>query len=438
MTASAQQEFIAGSSNIHLRTHNVCWFHGEIAAFEGTSSGMHAYLKTSCAGDYNNYQLIDSLLTFQRINFLEFDEMESTLIKNKLICLGNQSMLISYMLGYTQINCSSLVLIPADTLLTDSISDVQVFDDNIFLIRSSSTSNNVIQYDSVFNQINALTLNTTPQLLNVYYSFAYIVGVNNNNQITITTINCSNFQIVGDTVLGALHNKPFTLDGTGNILFSQPGDSMVSAYNLFQRNNSILFHGSGAQVSTWNGGELNFQPVSDSTGLDKQIIVIQNTGQNIRTTFQINKRLQFLDNPAHNYYGWNYTYAMEENNDSICYVYNPWFYNLTDSFPLSSKPTHFVLDFRCPHTSVPETDSRIHWKIYPNPTSHLSFLEAGGLKCEMDYKLDIIDQEGAIHFERTIQAKMLIELPTANLKPGIYFVRIHTTDRPYVQKIVKM
>jgi hypothetical protein len=64
-------------------------------------------------------------------------------------------------------------------------------------------------------------------------------------------------------------------------------------------------------------------------------------------------------------------------------------------------------------------------------------IKASGLICGRDYKMDIVDLNGKIMLEKTIHAKMSLEIPLSALSPGVYLFRIHTRKGFVSERVIK-
>jgi DNA-directed RNA polymerase subunit L len=83
-----------------------------------------------------------------------------------------------------------------------------------------------------------------------------------------------------------------------------------------------------------------------------------------------------------------------------------------------------------PASSI-EEGTRIHFSLYPNPTTDYVNIDAQG---ENITHIEVLDQKGLLMFSSTDNAK---QLDIAHLSAGIYFIKIQTERGVGVRKLIK-
>jgi hypothetical protein len=434
--------------DLNIVVSNMCEYYSLMMVCEGDSNtGMHPVLaSTNCWASH--YTFYDSLLLFKDTKILTFANYGAAPYGFQKMFVANETTIISFETTYINYSCDSIVISPQDTLVTDSIISGEAYsNDYLAVIRNSSTSDNFYVYDVNLSYLFSLHLNMTPKFLSVNQSaaFAAVVGINQNNETVLNLIDVPSQQIIKDTILGTVASKPASLRAQTNkaYIISQPRDSVVNfiqySYVTGVLDSMKLYSGSGVNTDAWDSYRYHFQPKADFSGnnYDYKILVLNIFNMTV-DTFDIAKRLKLLAETAGvSYNDYPLKIGVDSLNPNVAYFYYDSNYTLADSINTPSPPELFAGDFRCPVKISEYDDSKVQWKVYPNPTGDNIKLSASGLICGREYNLDIIDEMGKVVYQTTTHAKTTVVLPTSNFDPGIYFVRIHTLNGPVVQQIIK-
>ncbi|MEO8088569.1 MAG: T9SS type A sorting domain-containing protein [Bacteroidota bacterium] len=442
-------------ADINVVLNNVCEYYSQVILCNGNaSSGIHPSLGCGhCLYD-PHYTHYDSLMLMDDIKFLEMPDNGAGPWSTKPMYIGNSNTVLSYHVTYGNYDCDTMFFYPNDTLHSDSIASIRLFsyDNKLALIRISATTQNFFVYDSTLSLDFSLHLNMVPLFLSLpsYPAFAGVIGVNQNYETVLNIIDLTLQMVVKDTVLGPAARKPFLFNYLSQqqlLLASQPGDSVTNIIKYDFQNDVLAIATaspySGINSGTWENSKFHFQPMSDTSvnAYDRQVLVFDASTMMLSGTYNINKRLKTLAYPVNpNVFYFQYMYAVPDSLSSstgLVYIYYTNNYMLADSFETSKNPVYFMNDYRCPVKVSEYDDSKVEWKVYPNPSSGDFKLSASGLICGRDYKIDIADEFGKIIYETTAHAKMTITLPTSDFKAGIYFVRIHTLKGYITQEIIK-
>ncbi len=433
--------------DVNVSLNNVCEIWGQLIICNGNdTAGIHPNLGIlNCNWDFKH---IDSLVP-DSIEFLEFADYAITPWDTKIMFLGNSNVILSYDMTYGNHYCDTLMISPKDTLYTDSVNAIRITPsmDGLAMLRSTSLTPNFIFYDTSLSVVFSLQLNMVPLLISIpgYSLGAAVVGVNQNNETVLNIIDLDLHQVVKDTILGPMAANPYTLSFVyPNLqLASSPGDSIttITKYSIQTGSitNAIAFSGSGINVADWEGHNLHFQPLSDTSlnALHRQVMVYNCSTMAITGTFQIDKRLKILRYPVNLGQYYYYMFAVSDSVPDVMYIYDYYNYNFQDSVITAFNPGLFLGDLRCPVRVDEYDDSMVDWTLFPNPSTGDFSLSASGLICGREYKMDIVDGNGKILYENTVHAKMTVTLPTAHFESGIYYVRIHTLKGFITQEIIK-
>ena len=449
MNAQSDVVHAPSGTRLNLFIHNVCEYYDQLVICNGDSSqGTHPSMGLIDCG--TTYIHEDSLSVFTKVKYLAMGDESPQSFEQKLFCVGDDNRLLSYRIGYSGGSpCNSTVIVPADTLLSDSIAGCKIFYSTIAAIRSSSTTNNFILYDTTLSSpVYAILLNMTPVMIAGYsYNvYAAVIGVNQTNQTVLNVINMQTQTIVKDTVLGPLFTKPLSMDfSTNQVVFlaAEPGDSIVSVLKYNPQTGidtaAVVYPASGAHVVAWVNGILHFQPEQDasSNGYDKQVFLFDAYNMQPLNNYNINKRLSKLVHSANSNVGYYpYMTLVEDSALSKVFLYSTNNYSIIDSVTTAMNPEFFRSDFRCPVSIDEYDDSWVEWKVFPNPTANNINIMAAGLICGRDYKIDIVDSNGKVKYESIVHAKMTLTLPIEKFPAGTYFVRIHSLKGFVTKKII--
>ncbi len=433
------------NADINVVVNNFCEYFAQIIICNGADSlGIEPSLGSGNCPFDPRYTHYDSLYSISGVKFLEQADDGSTPWSTKPLFIGNETTILSYNTTYGNYWCDTIFISPNDTLHSDSIAGIQVWPwTGLIVIRNTSSSPNFLLYDTTFSLVFSLQLNMRP----VFLSGSSVIGINQNNETVLNIIDLFSQQVELDTIMGVAAQNPFSFKYISSqqlLLASQPGDSMVCITKYNYSGNVLvsdtLFTGSGINVGTWEGPNFHYQPHLDTSanGFDRQVIIYNCNNMVQSGVFNIDKRLKKLVYPAATYYnGYPYVNVVTDSLPTKVYAYQSSDYLLADSFETGLNPSLFSCDFRCPVKVTEYDDSKVEWKVYPNPSTGDFKLTASGLICGRDYKIDIIDEQGKVIYETTARAKMTLVLPTSRYKAGIYFVRIHTLKGYITQEIIK-
>jgi hypothetical protein len=439
-TTSAQEKTFnsPAGSKINLFVRNVCSDLTQAIVCDGDSTNnIHPTFGTLDCSVYL-YEFHDSLLAFKSVKFFDFDQEGASQWTSKLLSLGNDSLILNYHLSYPSGNCINVNLSPVDTILTDSIADLNVMQDRLIYIRKTNIGNN---FHCVFITPFNLHLDFTPIAVStkIFSDKSAVVGVNQSNEIELAIIDLNMGSILKDTILSSQMKNVNSIKFDNDIyIASSPGDTLSNllTYDISQNTYTIqnIYSGSGIKVFCWGDQGFYFQPISDTgiNHLETHIFFYDFFNHSV-THNDVNKRLKYMQSNS-----WSYITGTEDIpvTDKI-YFYTSGTLQLFDSTITDLNPKFYRGDLRC-FVKVDEyDDSKVEWQAYPSPTQSNINLIASGLICGRDYKVDIIDLTGKIKYENTIHSKMVVELPTENYPAGIYFIRIHSLKGLIVQKVVK-
>jgi hypothetical protein len=287
-------------------------------------------------------------------------------------------------------------------------------------------------------------VNITPQKLTMTNQNAIIIGIGQNNEPRLNILNLQFGIVTKDTTMSMIAADPRELLSSSNgfQLISSPGDSIITLTNYIINtqilSTTILQPFSGLNTGTFHGSNFDYQQLDDTSGnnFDQKVQRYNTFTMQHDATFDIGKRLRILRYASIESY-YTFIHAVT---DSIpmggVWVYDAFNYTLVDSFATPAPPDFILTDHRCPTAIEEYDDNLVQVTVYPNPTDGIININASGLICERDYKMDITDINGKIIFEKTIRAKTTVEIPLQNIQSGIYFLRIHTRKGLVSEKIV--
>ena len=440
---------LAKEKDLNVAFNNMCEDYGQIIICNGIDSlGIHPDLGSGNCPSYLHYTHYDSLLNFQNAKYLDVVDDMSGPWSVKQMYVGDEHKIVSYYITYGNYYCDTLFIERNDTLESDSINGIGLLNNyNLGLIRNSSVTSNFLVYDSTMALVVSMQLPFTPHFLSYMYQYKVAVfGIDQNGETVLNIIDMSTQSIIKDTLLGPFAANPISIAfGSSHIIIAaQPGDSMVTIvkYNTITDviTSAIAYQGSGTKAFTWAGISFHFQPDQDTSGtLDNQVLEFNCNTMTVINTFNIQKRLRVLSYPVTPGSISNYPYinVVDTGVSDIVYVYWIGTYTQVDFFLTHAQPSLFATDYRCAAKISEYDDSKVEWKVYPNPSMDDFKLSASGLICGRDYKMDIVDGNGKVLYESTVHAKMTITLPTSHFEPGIYYVRIHTLKGFITQEIIK-
>ncbi|HEX5002204.1 MAG TPA: T9SS type A sorting domain-containing protein [Bacteroidia bacterium] len=443
LSTGYSQQVING---ISLRVSNVCEPYGQITGCNPPSgSGASAnFGNGGCIGQ-SAYTLLDSIELPGPMTYFNIDPDQSINTTPKYLCAGDASKLLLYTTYISTQNICDAITAPADTFLLDSIVNAIPTVNLLCIIRSSAITDNFIVFQPPSQvPLFSMTLNMKPGLLAVNFQTAAVAGTDTTGTVRLNTIDLSTGLVTHDTLLGPPADNPVRIENNGTVtIASSPGDTLITAttYNLNTQaiSYSTIYANSGFNTGDFQFGYFHYQPLTDPNGNndDKKVFVYDLFSMTPYNTFNINRRLKHLIFTSSNY-GY-YMHGVEEPPlDNHVLVYNYFNYQPADSFYTPGPADFIVSDFRC-FVSTPEyDDDLVKLKVYPNPTNGMVNVEASGLICGRDYKMELMDNMGKIIVAETIHAKMYLEIPMKELPAGVYFLRIETRRGPVSEKIVKM
>ncbi len=439
----AQENVFKTNSERDIRffVRNICEEFDRIVICNGdSSSSIHPTLGVFGCNSPLTFSQIDSLLLFNNVKYFDIELYGYLPINSKLLCLGNDSLILNYNLNYLgSSGCDSPYVSALDTIFTDSIVGLNVVNNRLVYIRGTSLTNNIFQ---VYGNSFSLHINATPKLISNYT----VIGVNQNNETEMFFMDFANQQIIKDTVLSPQMINPVVVLNSGNKIYivSCPGDTIVNLMTYDYLLNSTIvetiYIGSGINVAAFSNQKFYFQPQLDTSvnHFNRQILAFD-FATHVYTAYSINKRLKELSNPAGGGSYYPYLAAVEDTTvPNKIFLYDSFNFQFYDTLITDLNPKFIISDFRCPVKVAEYDDSQVEWKLFPNPSESEFKLIASGLICGRDYKVDIVDITGQIKFETNVHAKMTVVLPTGQYSPGVYFVRIHTLKGLIVQKVVKL
>jgi|SRR5688572_257723 len=433
---------------LNLMVSNICEFVGQMVVCNGTDSLLVSPSYGSAGNIYApNYVHYDSISVLDNVKYFDVSEDGPQIYVQKLLLMGDENKLITYLTSFTNWGVFDPIILPRDTIVMDSIVDAKIDYNKIMIIRSSSTSDNFIIYDTTSSvPLFSTNVGLTPLLVDITYGQAAIVGLNAANGIQLKIYNTNTFAVTEDTVFGVLAGQPISLKAGNNAVYlvSQPGDSAVymTYFNRITKviTTTSMYSSSGTHAFVWDISNFNFQPESDLTGnnLDTKVIrfepvSMQNTVYNTNRRFH---KLIFAGDASFGYY--DFMHGVEEssmNNKVI--IYTAFNYTELDSFITNNQVDFIKSDFRCPVGLEEYDDSKVSMTVFPNPTSNGITVMAKGLICGRDYKMDLIDLNGKSYYNQVIHAKMSLEILMENLTQGVYILRIYTLRGFVTQKIIK-
>jgi len=449
--ATTTQSTIAQSQveKLNLVVSNVCDYYGQYVVTNGpASSSVTPSLGNAGCVNSSVYAHYDSLQILGEAKFLEVTDDGPNPDRLKFFYVANENMILSYQGTFPTSYCDPIIY-PRDTFLLDSISGMSASPNRLWVIREASSTNNFLVFDTLSTTpIFSINLAMTPKFIEYNYAFVTIVGTGSNNETILKTFDAGTMLQEEDTVLSAMGDNPISILCPGSqIIFvaSQPGDTTLNmtSFNLF--NNTItsanMFSGSGAHAYAWDGNYFHFQPESDPSGnnYDWQIIKYDPTAMQQYAVFNLNQRfhkLIYAGGGGFSYYAYMHC-VLESAINNMVLIYTHYNYMQVDSFQADYQVDLIASDFRCPMSMAEYDDSKIKILAFPNPAGNSITINASGLICGRDYKMDFIDMSGKVWYEKTIHAKMSVEIPLEAMPSGMYILRIHTLQGMVTEKIVK-
>ncbi|MBL0340119.1 MAG: T9SS type A sorting domain-containing protein [Bacteroidetes bacterium] len=437
-----------GSQKLNLVVSNVCDYYGQyIINNDPSTSGIPPLLGNAGCVYASNYVQIDSLQALNRVKYLDVTDDSPNPDRQKLFYVAGDNQMLSFYSSFPVSWCDP-VIVPRDTFLIDSIAGIDANVNRLYVIRSTA-QNNLLLYDTLSTTpITSITVAMTPKFMDVNYIYLAVVGIDGNNNVRLNIFNTNTMSLIEDTVLGTMADNPISLLFAGQqlvYLASQPGDSILNMTKYNRQNNSItastIYSYSGAHAFDWDGSYFHFQPEEDSTGNNFDTHIYKYDLYNMQQYAVYNLGLRFhkliyAGGGGFSYYAFMHGVIESALNGKVM-IYTNFNYSLVDSFQTTYQVDLIASDFRCPVSLEEYDDSKVKILAYPNPTSNSITINASGLICGRDYKMDLIDMHGKIWYQKTIHAKMSIEIPIETMPSGVYILRIHTLKGMVTEKIVK-
>ncbi|REJ81274.1 MAG: T9SS C-terminal target domain-containing protein, partial [Bacteroidetes bacterium] len=364
---------------------------------------------------------------------------------SKRIIIGNENQLSLYDISYPSGWCDSVLITHRANLSSDSVLHASVHYNKNVIIKNSVSSDNFIVYDSLLSTVlYSDNLGMKPVLADYHWAFA-VLGIDSSGAYRFKLIERNNYTTLADTVFGSFLSNPTSIKkvGLGCVIIDQPGDSIARLVQYSSQGgvlqDVIIYPQSDLNVHAFYlDNEVHFQPRVDTTSsmLDRQVMVYNYSNGTYRGPFNVNSRFQLMQSPHKDDHPHIVT-QKDSTDGSIYFLYSSYNWFLQDSGFTAPGTVFYKSDFRCPVKVNEYDDSRIEWKVFPNPSrDHLNFT-VNGLICGREYKFDVVNSQGKVVLEKMVQAKTVHELFLENLKPGIYFLRVHTLNGPVIQKFVK-
>ena len=430
-------------NNVTLRTFNFCQYHADLIICNGDSIQSPSIGWGGCqTGRF--YHKLDSITILDSIYYFDIDHNSSYPTRPEVFCVGNENTVLSFTFHYEFAGfCDTPSITPVDTLILDSIAGVTVGVFNTAVIRKSASTNNFFVYDSsLFNLSYSMQLDMVPLFVESNAPGIYVLGLDSGNYVRLNVFDNDLQMLIKDTLFSYQYSDLIAMKAEYNRIYfvCQPGDSLVKivSYDIFTGafNENIVYNGSGVNTGVWNEYYYIFQPFSDPSGNNQHLEVISvylnNFQQSISNNITTRLDKILITNTDFSIDGiLNLRYA---NDPDKLYVYDI----AMDTLETDPYPVFAVSDLRCTIGIDEYDDSKLDWIAFPNPSGEEINIAAAGLICGKDYKIDIVDLQGNILFNTTVQAKMQITLPMSGFSPGVYFVRIHSLKGLVAKKIVKL
>ncbi len=439
-----------GSQKLNLVVSNVCDYYGQyVISNDPSTSGIPPSLgNAGCVGN-SNYAHVDSLTVLNRVKFLDITDDSPNPDHQKLFYVAGENAILSFYSSFLVTMCDPII-VPRDTFLVDSIVGIDANVNRLYVIRETADTDNFLVYDTLSTTpISSMNLAMTPKFLEVDYINLAIVGIDGNNDVRLKVFNANTMTLIEDTVLGPMADNPISLLFVGQQLIylaSQPGDSILNMTKFNLQNNTItaatMYSFSGAHAYDWDGSYFHFQPEADSSGNNFDTHIYKYDPYNMQQYAVFDPGLRFHKLIYAGGGGWFSYYAymhgvIESALNGHVMVYTNFNYSVVDSFQTNYQVDLIASDFRCPVSLEEYDDFQVKILAFPNPTSNSITINASGLICGRDYKMDLIDMNGKVCYAKTIHAKMSIEIPLETMPAGVYILRIHTLKGMVTEKIVK-
>jgi len=436
----------SGVQKLNLVVSNVCDYYGQYVVCNGPdSSGISPSFGNAQCVYSSNYIHHDSLTVLNKVSIMAVTEDSPNPDDPKLFYIGDKNKLLSYYSSFPVSYCDPVIM-PGDTFLIDSLKAMRAAYNKLFVIRETALSDNFLIYDtSTVVPVASMLLNMTPKFIDYNYNLVAIVGVNAVNEIVLNIINVNTLAVMADTVLGPMAQNPISILFAGSqtvYLASQPGDSVVNMVKYTGTiSASTIYAYSGAHAFAWDGYYFHFQPDSDPSGnnLDSKVIKYDPFNMQQYAVFNTNRRfykLLYGGGGGFSYYAYMHGVIESAANNQVI-IYTHYNYSEEDSFQTNYQVDFIASDFRCPVSLEEYDDSRVKILAFPNPAGNSITINASGLICGRNYKMNLIDVAGKSWYEKSIHAKMSIEIPLETLPAGIYILQIHTLNGIVSEKIVK-
>jgi len=226
-----------------------------------------------------------------------------------------------------------------------------------------------------------------------------------------------------------------------------PGDSLVMLTAINSVDSSILqtpvYLKSGARA-TYNEFQsekrFTFQPISDSpnSDLNKQILILDPINLLV-DTFTLNREVDYFKKPLEAYAGFgsfslNWIAASWQTDQDSVYFgdSSPQSFNLSTN----SNPNYINATFGCWVGINGNELEKIKFNFFPNPASTSVIVHLKGLTKGRIYDLDIIDNNGKLHFTTKLEAYQDIYIPLQDLSKGIYYFKLDTGKNLITKKLI--
>ncbi len=438
-----------GTQKLNLQVSNVCDYYGQyVISNDPSTSGIPPTLGNAGCVYSSNYAHVDSLQVLDRVKYFDVTDDSPNPDRQKLLYVAGDHVLLSFYSSFPLSYCDPII-VPRDTFLIDSISGIDANPNRLYVIRETPFTNNLLVFDTLSNSpIISMNIAMTPKFIDVNYIYLAVVGIDGNNDIRLKVFDTNTMTTLADTILGPMADNPISLlVASWQLIYlaSQPGDSILNMTKYNLQNNSItastIYSYSGAHAFDYDGSYFHFQPEKDSVGNNFDTHIYKYDPYNMQqyAVYDLGVRfhkLIYAGGGGFSYYSYMHGVVESALNGKVM-IYTNFNYSLVDSFQTTYQVDLIESDFRCPVSLDEYDDSKVKILAYPNPTSKNININASGLICGRDYKMDLIDMNGRRWYEKTIHAKMSVEIPLENMPAGVYILRIHTLKGMVTEKIVK-
>ena len=346
----------------------------------------------------NKIYKTDSSLTF--VDSIEFsNSINKVLIVNDTLFTLNDSYLVRM--------DTSLNII--DTIVSSSVDlrNMEYYESDLWIQISSSDSISLIKLQN-FEISDTLT---------------FPILMNNTNFI----VSENNFTFVGNSFTNQIGLCNFNIESSEIKTISLPDielidfdiDSIVIDYYHFQEDSFAMGYRFNTELSIKNNGEETIKTLAVYSDL--------HGGENCTQNYFYQKftGLEILSGQT---YTLNLKRAYEDgiNNNQLCFLC------LSPNSKLETETSHNSL---CKTFTITGIENKIQTSlnIYPNPISDYLIIEQPDLGKK---NLELVDLNGRVLIKR-VSSEQTIRIETANLKTGLYLVKIKMGDKINTQLIMK-